>query len=127
MVSSNIQSIENDFITIFVNNIIQLSISNISFNFNNEIYENSTIKKWIKQIPFNKTVSIEKYNNKEYFKPIAEIVLDIEQKNGKKQRNTVIRFIPKIQKVENCSLFVYKHLYKFINVYCFLFYIIFTL
>ena len=90
----------NNFIHNFVINIIQISISNISFNFNKELYEISPVKKWIKQIPFNKTVSIEKYNNKEHFKLIAEIVLDIEEKNGKKQRNTVIRFVPKIEKNE---------------------------
>lgn len=67
----------------------------------NELYENSPIKKWIKQIPINKTVSFEDYNRKEYFIPIADIILDNEvfpsgKKQGAKKRNTLIQFVPKI-------------------------------
>lgn len=66
-----------------------------------ELYEASPIKKWIKLIPVNKTVSIQEYNRKDYFIPIADIVLDVElftsgKKLGTKKRNTLIQFVPKI-------------------------------
>ena len=71
----------------------------------NELYENSLIKKWIKLIPIKKTIPFEEYNRKEYFTPIADIVLDnelftIEKKQGQKKRNTLIQFIPKISNEE---------------------------
>jgi hypothetical protein len=67
----------------------------------NEIYENSPIKKWIKLISTDKTVPFEEYNRKDYFIPIADIVLDDEiftsgPKDGTKKRNTLIQFVPKI-------------------------------
>ena len=66
-----------------------------------ELYESSPIKKWIKIIPKDKTISFEEYNRKEHFIPIADICLDNEvftcgKKQGIKKRNTVIQFIPKI-------------------------------
>lgn len=66
-----------------------------------ELYENSPIKKWIKKIPTNKTVPFEHYNRKDYFIPIADIILDNEmftagKKQGTKKRNTLIQFVPKI-------------------------------
>ena len=71
----------------------------------NELYDTSLLKKWIKQIPIGKTIQFEEYNRKEYFTPIAEIILDnevitAEKNKGKKKRNTVIQFIPKISNEE---------------------------
>jgi len=65
------------------------------------MYNNSSIKKWIKLIPMEKTIPYEMYNRKEYFVPIANIVLDNEiftsgKKQGQKMRNTLIQFIPTI-------------------------------
>jgi hypothetical protein len=66
-----------------------------------EQYDISSIKKWIKLIPINKTIPFEEYNRKEYFIPIADIVLDNEvftsgKNQGKRKRNTVIKFVPNI-------------------------------
>jgi len=71
----------------------------------NEICDVSLIKKWIKLIPIKKTILFEEYNRKEYFIPIADIVLDnelftTEKKQGQKKRNTLIQFIPKISNEE---------------------------
>jgi len=71
----------------------------------NEKYENSLTKKWIKLIPINKTISFEEYNRKEYFTPIADIILDSEivttgKKEGQKKRITIIQFVPKISNYE---------------------------
>ena len=68
-----------------------------------ELYEKSVFKKWIKPISINNTVLFDEYNNKEYFIPVAGIVLDNEfftngKKKGEKKRNTLIQFIPKISK-----------------------------
>lgn len=68
-----------------------------------ELYEKSVFKKWIKLISINNTVLFDEYNNKEYFIPVADIVLDDEsftngKKKGEKKRNTLIQFIPKISK-----------------------------
>jgi hypothetical protein len=79
-------------------------------NFNNdisglanitELFESSVIKKWIKLIPADNTIPFDKYNRKDYFIPIADIVLDSElftsgKKQGDKKRNTLIKFIPTI-------------------------------
>jgi hypothetical protein len=70
-----------------------------------EICDASLIKKWIKLIPIKKTIPFEEYNRKEYFIPIADIVLDnelvtIEKNQGQKKRNTLIQFIPKISNEE---------------------------
>ena len=81
-------------------------ISNISGMENiNEIRDASLIKNWIKLIPIKKTIPVEEYNRKEYFIPIADIVLDnelftTEKKQGQKKRNTLIQFIPKISNEE---------------------------
>ncbi len=66
-----------------------------------EQYNISSIKRWIKLIPINKTIPFEEYNRKEYFIPIADIVLDNEvftsgKNQGKRKRNTVIKFVPNI-------------------------------
>ena len=71
----------------------------------NEMCNASLIKKWIKLIPIKKTILFEEYNRKEYFTPIADIVLDselftTEKKKGQKKRNTLIQFIPKISNEE---------------------------
>jgi hypothetical protein len=67
----------------------------------NQLYNSSIYKKWIKAIPIHKTILFEDYNNKAYFKPIADIILDNEvfttgKKINQKKRNTLIKFIPKI-------------------------------
>ena len=66
-----------------------------------ELYESSIIKKWIKLITLDKTVPFETYNRKDYFVPVADIVLDTEIKDsgktqGAKKRNTLIQSVPKI-------------------------------
>jgi hypothetical protein len=71
----------------------------------NEIYDTSLIKKWVKLIAINNTILYEDYNRKEYFIPVADIVLDNEltitkEKQSKKKRNTLIQFIPKISNKE---------------------------
>jgi len=67
----------------------------------NELYESSAIKKWIKLIPIDKTISFKEYNRNDYFNKIADITLDNElfisgKKQGNKKRNTLIQFIPSI-------------------------------
>lgn len=67
----------------------------------NDIYESSPIKKWVKQIPFGKTESLDTYARKNYFKKIANIVYDDEmviqgKKQGSKKRMTLIQFVPTI-------------------------------
>jgi len=88
----------------------------------NELYESSLIKKWIKLIPSDKTISFEDYSRKDHFIPIADIVLDTElcttgKKQGNKKRNTLIQFIPTIsaeafnKKTEWLYLFVINGMY----------------
>jgi len=36
----------------------------------NELYESSAIKKWIKLIPIDKTISFKEYNRNDYFTPL---------------------------------------------------------
>ena len=65
------------------------------------LYQNSPIKKWIKLISIDDCISIDDYNRKDYFIPIANIILDDElitsgKKEGSKKRKTLIQFIPKI-------------------------------
>jgi hypothetical protein len=67
----------------------------------NDIYENSPIKKWIKLISIDNTILLDDYIRKDYFIPIADIILDDElitsgKKEGSKKRKTLIQFIPKI-------------------------------
>ena len=66
-----------------------------------EIKEQQLTSKWIKLIDIDKTTHLETYNRKDYFTEIARIVLDNEvfsqgKREGAKQRNTVIKFIPSI-------------------------------
>ena len=58
-----------------------------------------------KLITIEKTISFEIYNNREYFVPIADIILDREvfisgKNEGMKKRNTEIQFIPTISMEE---------------------------
>jgi len=71
----------------------------------NELYENSSIKKWIKLIPIHNTILFKEYNRKDYFILIADIILDNEiytcgKNKENKKRNTLIQFIPKISNEE---------------------------
>jgi len=70
-----------------------------------ELYMSSATKKWIKLISIGKTIPFDAYNRKDYFIPIADIVLDNEivasgKKQGSKKRNTLIQFKPKISAEE---------------------------
>jgi len=69
------------------------------------LYDSSPMNKWIKLLPLQKTVLLTEYNRKDYFIPIADVVLDTElfsegKKKGMKKRNTVVRFQPKITNKE---------------------------
>lgn len=71
----------------------------------NELYESSLIKNWIKLIQIDKTIPFDEYNRKDYFIPIADIVLDSDlftsgKNQGNKKRITFIQFIPKISNKE---------------------------
>ena len=62
-----------------------------------EKFNESTIKKWIKLIPYSKTYEYESYIRKEKFIHVANIELDEELNiKGNKKRNTLIRFVPQI-------------------------------
>ena len=62
-------------------------------------YLKSNINKWIKLIPFNKTYDFSLYKRKDYFIHVADIKLDIElNKDNNKKRNTLIQFVPIIEK-----------------------------
>lgn len=66
-----------------------------------QIYNESPYNKWIKLIPLDDSISLDKYNRKKYFTPVANIVLDKELfTSGKKKRKTVIQFIPTVSKEE---------------------------
>ncbi len=78
-----------------INNIKTDDISNID-NID-EIYSKETTNKWIKLIPNSMTIKFDDYNKKDYFKLVANIVLDKDvNKNGDKKRNTLIKFNPTI-------------------------------
>ena len=67
--------------------------------------EREATKKWIKLIPYEKTILFSDYNRKDHFIPIADIVLDNDivtsgKKQGQKQRKTLIQFIPTISVAE---------------------------
>ena len=64
----------------------------------NKNYNNSIVKKWIKQISIKDTISFDNYNRKNNFKLVADILLDndINTKTNKKKRKTLIKFSPKI-------------------------------
>lgn len=66
-----------------------------------EMYNNSPYKKWIKDIPLNKCISVDSYNRIDNFTLVADIRLDNEvfasgKKTGTKKRSTVIKFEPTI-------------------------------
>jgi hypothetical protein len=66
-----------------------------------ELYTHSIMKKWIKLISIDKTITIEDYNRKEHFIHVADIVLDDDvytsgEKQGTKKRKTLIQFNPTI-------------------------------
>lgn len=71
---------------------------------NENVYElcnASNYRKWIKLLPIEKTILFDNYNRKEYFTPIANVLLDNDtfttgKKTGQKKRNTLIQFIPTI-------------------------------
>lgn len=70
-----------------------------------ESYEQSPFKKWIKLIPFDESVSLDEYDKKDYFKLVADIVLDDEViesgvNKGNKKRVSVINFKPTISNTE---------------------------
>lgn len=83
------------------------------YNIMNKAVDNTRLQSnWIKRITRNKTIDIKDYNRREYFIPVASVVLDNETyKNGRKKRNTAIRFVPKLnttdfkEKVEWLYLF----------------------
>jgi hypothetical protein len=87
---------------------IEFIINNEDVSQNEDAYalcDISIYKKWIKLLPIEKTVLFDDYNRKEYFKPIANILLDDEifttgKKNGQKKRNTLIQFVPTISSDE---------------------------
>lgn len=71
----------------------------------NQFYDDSLYKKWVKLIEDHKIINFEEYNRKNYFIPVADIVLDNEvfttgMKKGYKKRNTLIQFIPSISTEE---------------------------
>ena len=66
-----------------------------------ELFNKSSVKKWIKLIDENKTIKMEDYNRKDYFVKVGDIVLDNDiaekgAKIGQKQRKTVIKLEPTI-------------------------------
>jgi hypothetical protein len=63
-----------------------------------EKFNESTIKKWIKLIPYSKTYEFDSYKRNEKFIHVANIELDNELNiKGTKKRNTLIRFVPQIE------------------------------
>jgi hypothetical protein len=84
---------------------IEFEVEDITGEKIDEKIQESPMKKWIKQIDVKKTILLENYHRKEYFHLVAEIILDDEKHSsgkhlGKKKRNTLIQFIPKISKQE---------------------------
>lgn len=62
-------------------------------------YSKSKIKKWIKLITLNKSYDFMLYKRKDYFIHVANIILDVElNKDNNKKRNTLIQFVPVIDK-----------------------------
>jgi hypothetical protein len=65
-------------------------------------YNQSKFKTWIKLLPENK-LCFDEYIKKDYFHLVADVIIDNEvftsgKKEGKKKRNTLIQFLPKISK-----------------------------
>ncbi len=66
-----------------------------------DYYNNSPLKKWIKLIPFDNNIIFNEYDNKKYFKKVADVILDNELDSyGKKKRNTYFKFCSVISKTE---------------------------
>ncbi len=86
----------NDDITKLFN---ELTISKIENNDIKDKYEKSNIQKWIKLLPLDKSYYFSTYKRKDYFIHVADIILDIElNKQNEKKRNTLIQFVPVIEK-----------------------------
>lgn len=71
----------------------------------NNSFNNSPIKKWIKLIPTDNTISFDKYKRKNHFIHVANIVLDNDvfttgKKRGQRMRNTLIQFISTISHID---------------------------
>lgn len=64
------------------------------------LFELNAVHKWVKPINLNDGIRMDDFNRRDYFKLVAEIVPDQDQKNEKKQRNTLIKFDPRISKEE---------------------------
>ena len=76
----------------------ELSLTSIDENINDK-YLKSDIKKWIKLIPLNESYDFMSYKRKDYFTHVANIILDVElNKDNNKKRNTLIQFVPVIDK-----------------------------
>jgi len=96
---SNELDILADFIKLKINN-EENNILDITLNkYIEKEYNNSSIKNWIKLIPYDKTYDFHTYLRKDEFIYVANIILDEElDKNNSKKRNTLIQFIPQIDK-----------------------------
>lgn len=58
-------------------------------------------KDWIKNLHLNEELFIDDFQLQDYFKKVADVVEDKEvNRKGEKCRNTVIKFIPSIDKIE---------------------------
>lgn len=67
-------------------------------------------ERWIKNIDFTHTILFLDYINNKYFIPAADVLLDNDiDKYGKKKRNKVIKFLPKINEndFENQNEWIY--------------------
>jgi len=59
----------------------------------NELIEKSPLKKWIKKIDFDTLIAYDKYEHKDNFKHVANILLDNDlDDSGNKKRQTLIKF-----------------------------------
>lgn len=62
-----------------------------------DLYNNSTHKKWIKRIPDDNNLHIDNYPYRDHFDEVAEVKLDNDLKeNGEKRRQTVIKWVPRL-------------------------------
>jgi hypothetical protein len=64
-----------------------------------EKYQNSTLQRWLKPIPLDKTAPWAEYHRRDHFRHICDVVLDTETKaDGTRKRQTVVQFVPTIPK-----------------------------